>query len=524
MSKEKAEEREKEEQDNLPLSVIKIDVNLSRLPFFALHCQRLKDELEKEWRFSEIRDGKRLDLLWRVMAIPRYGYPGFFAKKVHRAIEYLLTKKGFPVPEHLDFSFHEIEEVLELEHSGRVYNDIKQAIMSITFAGIESRGTFCYLENGEKKYVHDTFHFYERAVFTGEKLPDGTMTDKNRIYFSDWYLKSLNSLYIKPLDFKYWKSLRSSVAGRLYEYISYTSFATKCRPFSIKYHRLCELLPITPQPYFSKAKYCLKGPHKELIQTGFLKRVIWRESKTESKEWVVVYHFGERAKQELQRGFQDDRDYPDILAVETAEVLPEIEEELQEKSKPAQEAKELPHLAFELHERGITKSTAINLTRLFPEEYIEEKIKMFDYLRKTRSHLISRNPAGWLRSAIEEDYELEEFEEKLKIHEAEERRKALEHRAIEVIDKRIEEAIDNFPDRDKWVEKKVDEVIRIRNEMIKNMPSKRPYTEEEISKMRQEFSQGYPLSFEERRDWLFHQPEYRVDAIVKELQAEEKND
>jgi len=212
-------------QDDLFLTVIKTDVNLSRLPLFAVSRKNLKTELVKEWIFAETRENKHAELTWRIIATPQYGYPSPFAKKVHRAIEYMLTQNGFPIPEYLEFSLYEIANILDLKrtgdvYSGKVYADIKDALFSITSTSIESKGVFCYLDNGKKRYVHDMFHLYERVVFAGEILPDETIAEKNRVYFGEWYLKALNSLYIKPLDFPYWKSLRSDIACRLYEYLS----------------------------------------------------------------------------------------------------------------------------------------------------------------------------------------------------------------------------------------------------------------------------------------------------------------
>ena len=83
------------EQDNLILTVIKTDVNLSRLPFFSLNRRGLKTELVREWIFAETRKHENVELVWRIMATPQYGYPSPFAKKVHRAVEYR-QKTGFP--------------------------------------------------------------------------------------------------------------------------------------------------------------------------------------------------------------------------------------------------------------------------------------------------------------------------------------------------------------------------------------------------------------------------------------------
>lgn len=53
---------------------------------------------------------------------------------------------------------------------------------------------------------------------------------------------------------------------------------------------------------------------------------------------------------------------------------------------------------------GISKSAADNLTKNFPEELILEKLDLAQWLVSTGSPSVAKNPAGWLRKAIEEDY------------------------------------------------------------------------------------------------------------------------
>ena len=67
-------------------------------------------------------------------------------------------------------------------------------------------------------------------------------------------------------------------------------------------------------------------------------------------------------------------------------------------------------LAQELHERGLSKAAAMELSQTHPEDHIREKIEMYELLRN--SHSVSENPAGWLRRAIEEDYKLSEKQRK----------------------------------------------------------------------------------------------------------------
>jgi hypothetical protein len=54
---------------------------------------------------------------------------------------------------------------------------------------------------------------------------------------------------------------------------------------------------------------------------------------------------------------------------------------------------------------GISKPTANQLARTYPEQYILEKLDFVQWLKETRSSLVAKNPAGYLRRALEEDYQ-----------------------------------------------------------------------------------------------------------------------
>jgi hypothetical protein len=60
----------------------------------------------------------------------------------------------------------------------------------------------------------------------------------------------------------------------------------------------------------------------------------------------------------------------------------------------------------DLENFGIIKSVASRLIQHYPVAYIREKVAMAQGLVAAGSHLVSQNPAGWLRRAIEEDYTL----------------------------------------------------------------------------------------------------------------------
>jgi predicted transcriptional regulator len=58
----------------------------------------------------------------------------------------------------------------------------------------------------------------------------------------------------------------------------------------------------------------------------------------------------------------------------------------------------------DLIDRGISAKVAHQLAGEYTEPYLYSKIELFDYLVEIKSELISKNPAGYLRKAISENY------------------------------------------------------------------------------------------------------------------------
>jgi hypothetical protein len=61
-------------------------------------------------------------------------------------------------------------------------------------------------------------------------------------------------------------------------------------------------------------------------------------------------------------------------------------------------------VAKDLQNFGIAKSAVTKLMQDYPKQYIREKLAIAQGLVSVGSALVSQNPAGWLRRAIEEDY------------------------------------------------------------------------------------------------------------------------
>ena len=405
-------ETTEETKDLVPLGIVKTEANFATLPFFALSRQDASRRIEAEYRTMVERDGQRLEVLWQVTANAKYGYPRPFDRKVHKAIEHIITEGGFPVTNPVSFSIYRILQLLKLaEKGGKNYRKVRESLERVVTTTVKSEGTF--FDKSKKQYITDVFHLYDRVIFRGRQLPNGETAESNYLFLSSWYLSSLNAYYIRPLDFVYLRSLRSDIASRLYELLGlkfYGVFQHNRRYWRVEYRELCDLLPITTQRYYSDAQRYLGPAHEELEKTGFLEKVEWAKESTGT--WHIKYYPGKRAREEVART-QREFGIPEQLNLALKE--PEKGQKAStvgQRKKSASEATSAPEegpsrekqrLKRLLTDRGIGKRAAATLVKKYPKR-IEEKAEILDWTQRNQPKSIKENPAGYLRQMIEEDW------------------------------------------------------------------------------------------------------------------------
>ena len=415
--REKTTKPERPETTELAdLEFVRSEVNLLVFPFFALTTKGLRRRLETEFRAVAERDGERVEILWNVSANPKYGYPGLFDRQVHRAIEQIISEilreKGQvenPIPLG---SFYGLCQRMgktaskDGTYSGRVYRSIKRALERITTTSIKSEGTFYH--KGEQHWVSEVFHLYDAVVFQGKRLRDGEIADTNYLYLSDLYLQSLNSFYVKPLDYHYQQSLRSPIASRLYEILGVKFYGVRNHrqaEVCFRYSTLAQLLPVEQHQYLSDARKQLNPGHQELVATGFLASYEWREARDDG-DWLIFYRPGERARDEIRQAQAEHR-----LTNGAQEALPHIDEEFEaEPAKQTTAAAELvleedeaedEALVAELVQLKVSESTARELVKRSDASAVREWIEAIDYSR-------AQDKAAFLVKALQENWQVPE--------------------------------------------------------------------------------------------------------------------
>lgn len=182
----------KENQGMVFPNIIKSEVNFLVFPFFALSRKGLKSKLETEYRETISRGDKKdekLEIVWNVSANPKYGYPGPFDRRVHKAIEQIIgeiLQKHSRITNPIALgSLYELCKKMGMgKFGGREYKKIKEALQRVTATLVVSEGTF--YNKAEKRRINDTFHLYERVVFKDAKLPDGETADTNDVNPKNW--------------------------------------------------------------------------------------------------------------------------------------------------------------------------------------------------------------------------------------------------------------------------------------------------------------------------------------------------
>lgn len=376
--------------------VVRSEVNFLVLPFFALWDKDVRKRTETEFRTVIKRGDKKLEISWTVLAHPKFGYPGPFDKKVHKAIEQIVSELPRPIQNPIPLgSFYSLYKRMGINKLGGVqYKNIKGSLQRITFTGIISTGAF--YNKQEEEWIEDNFHLYDRVVFKGKKLPGGEIADTNYLYLNSWYLDNYNANYVKPLDWDYYKFLETPLAQRLYELLGvkfYGVIMRKNKELSYRYSTLCDLLPAARQKYKSFAQRILDPAHEKLIRTGFLADCKWGETSPNTKgDWLITYYVGKRARDEFRKA----KTYFKSPQLEF-EALPEPEPE--EELEPLTQEQE--ELVEKLSELNVSKVVADDLVRYFNLELIGKWTEAIHYTD-------AKDKAAYLVKAIREDWLLPE--------------------------------------------------------------------------------------------------------------------
>ncbi|MFB6231207.1 MAG: hypothetical protein ABEL04_08630 [Salinibacter sp.] len=386
------------------------ELNLARLPYFTSSITHAKkrDSLTYKRVFQE--DDETLEILWKVTADVEYGYPGPFAEAVHAAILDMVTEEGLPFENPVSFSYYNLCERLEIEPSGPNIEEIWNALYAIRTANIVVKNSFVDGDGRRRSFYPDPVNLYDRVIGYGETIPEtGDRAGVTRVWLSDFYLDSLNSGNLRPIDFEYFKYLhnKSYVATKLYKHLGYRFAGTfkHNNPYAkVDYDDIVSIGDIKRRRYLSRVKQQLSRTHEALGETGYIEKVDWvQEKKTDGPtQFFIHYYPGERAREEYRNGRLELENKFDLRALAPGTQSREegITEDAGEDEHP--DTEDASELTRDLIELGVSSHQAQKLVDTFPEERVIRQLDHLEHL--SRNDNTPNKPAAWLVSAIRDDY------------------------------------------------------------------------------------------------------------------------
>jgi len=205
------------------------------------------------------------------------GMPGPFDRRVFRALEKIVMgrsiMKGEPLVNPQPIEIKEVLETLRLTVQTHNYRSVTRALGRLQGTQISCSGIVKTKSAAPARGV--TFSPLSEIRWAGEADPEtGLRIDRTRIYFAPFYLESVNSFNVRPIDWDLWLALNPRpLAQRLYEILEMGFFGLKDSPYKhFAYSELCQLLPTRPQAKKSDAMRVLGRAHEELKEVEVRRR------------------------------------------------------------------------------------------------------------------------------------------------------------------------------------------------------------------------------------------------------------
>lgn len=389
---------------------VKVEKNLASLGFFTPSSKRLRNAQEKSFTITTIADGKRMELKGTIIPSAKYGLPITADQDKWIALCKILTdilRKEGKVTNPIAFTSAEILRLLRKHrHSGKNYREVEEWLDVLFSTTIFSEGVV-YLAN-EKRRVKDRFRVFERAVSFGKELPDGSVADKNYVWFSDWQLQNINANHLLPIDLEAYRELKNHISKALVPLLQVWLYATRDDGiFEKRYDELCQILNIRQYPYLSLISRTLAPSLDELAQFGYL--ADWRIERTSDDEhYKILFYHGEKFHRDRQARLNRKRtpnrkdQYPGtdrIDGISSVRHRPQLRPPGLESTADGRTFD--PQLIGEFTRRGITEKKAHELIlNLKPGQDVVAQLEHTDYIVKN-APIPMHNPSGFYIRLIE---------------------------------------------------------------------------------------------------------------------------
>lgn len=352
------------------------ELNLAEFPLCAL-AHRLRPD-QKTLRFEDrLFDKQRREMITRQLTVTgsdAYGLPTALDDEVLLGLIQLTRLRDF-ADRKVPFTRHQLLRLLGWRSDSKSYARLEASLNRWTGVTLYYRNAWWNL--ARKCWVNEKFHVLDNVWLYHRDAPPpdtGLGTEGAPVSAFVWnevLFRSFQAGNLKSLDFDFFRNLRSAVAKRLYRFLDKRFYRRERCEFDLKEFAL-EHAGLARGYDTANLKRKLRAGISELERKGFLKPMPESERFRSlcSGQWRVVFEQATREKVEVSAAQSGDQ----------------------------------AALVAALIERGVAPSTARQTVRDFAADQIQAQLQAFDWLRAHGDPKVSRNPPGFLISAIRNEY------------------------------------------------------------------------------------------------------------------------
>ena len=344
---------------DLPMQLVKLESNFEEYPLGQLGKKPTGKPLSFNTK-NVLEDGTVIEGEWTLIPSSEYHEPLGFDFDVYFAVAELVERNGgMPEDGVVDFSLYELREIIGLQPGGKTYSQIRRSLELWALLGIRSKRAFW--QHGECKHITDFFRIWD-VTFDDSKKGGGGDRALHTISFNQRYRRNFLDNYITGISSEVYWGLSSRLARRLYRLIERMRAGGGCYEIDIfEWKRRIPLMGNYSKP--SKIKQKLKKAHDELLSVEFLSQ--------------IEFPANDRVRYLLSDAFLSERRVLELSGSE----------------------EEFAAIRL-LASHGLRGDVARDLVAKHGPAHCTRYAKALPHQKNLR------NPAGWLRKAIEEGFEL----------------------------------------------------------------------------------------------------------------------
>jgi hypothetical protein len=354
------------------------ELNLAEFPitFLGDRVPEGQDTLEYKDTVRDPRTGELVTRKLTITASTKYGLPTAKDDEIILGLMHLTKLANKYTKRQVSFSRYELIHLLGWPDTGQSYARVEESLnrwMTVTLFYDKA-----WWDNARQSWVDEKFHVLEHVSLYEHERKAGRHQGQQHLPFSTFtwsktLFKSFNAGYLKRLDLDFFLDLTYPTAKRIYRFLDKRFYHGPHWEFDLQ--------------EFAFEHVGLSRSYKKAAEVR--RKLAPAIEELENKDFLEPMPPKERFQQIIRGQWRVSFQKKACSAEDIAEKP--------EKSTPAPCEKALI-------DRGVTPSTAAQLTAAYSAEAITQKLEVFDWLVQNKDQRLSKNPAGYLVDSIRKDY------------------------------------------------------------------------------------------------------------------------